>query len=114
MRPYCPKLLFVIPVFFVLHNHCVAQDGDVSSLSTISAKYFDAVSKRSDAISEKIAAKTTKSLKQLQKHEEKIKRKLYKIDSLAASNVFNTAEQRYKALEQKLTVPANSHNTFPF
>ena len=114
MRPYCPKLLFVIPVFFVLHNHCVAQDGDVSSLSTISAKYFDAVSKRSDAISEKIAAKTTKSLKQLQKREEKIKRKLYKIDSLAASNVFNTAEQRYKALEQKLNSPGKLTQYIPF
>jgi hypothetical protein len=71
----------------------------------INAKYFEAVSKKAGTLEQQLDRKSAKALARLQKQEEKIKRKLAKIDSLAAHNVFAEAEAKYKQLEEKLKGP---------
>jgi len=73
-----------------------------NSTNKISSKYFETVSKKTNSLQEKLDKKSQKVLDRFQKQEAKIKRKLIKIDSLAANNVFANTQEKYKQLEEKL------------
>jgi len=113
MKPLCHYLTTLLLLCTIQHA-CSAQESSNTSLIALPAKYFDKVSKKASAIDEKLDAKTETVLRQFQKRQEKIKRKLYKIDSLAAKNIFTETEQRYKKLEQKLSSPQQLSQYIPF
>ncbi|MEJ0105006.1 MAG: hypothetical protein WDO19_21735 [Bacteroidota bacterium] len=91
MKPSCHYLMTFI-LLCVVHSICSAQDSSKNSLINLPARYFDKVSKKAGAIDEKLDAKTETVLRQFQKRQQKIKHKLYKIDSLAAKNIFTETE----------------------
>jgi hypothetical protein len=86
-------------LFFFFHSY--SQDS-LSSIQPVSNKYLESVAGRADKLDEKLDRKSQKALEQFQKQEEKIKRKLSKIDSSKAASVFNNAADKYKSLEEKL------------
>lgn len=113
MKPYC--LVILIPVLLcIICNIATAQDSSLAAISAVPSKYFDKISKKSDALTEKINAKTERALLQFKKREQKIKRRLYKIDSLAAGNIFSATQQRYKQLEERLNGPRKITQYIPF
>ena len=94
-----PILTFVIAI----SNAALSQDSvSHSNNSQIQSKYFETISKKADDLSDKLDKRARKALAQTQKQELKLQKKLARIDSLAANNVFTNAESKYKQLEEKL------------
>ncbi len=68
----------------------------------ISIKYLVQVSGKATTVEQKLDKHTIKALKQWQRQEDRIKRKLAKKDSVKAAAVFGNVKQQYEQLEQKL------------
>jgi hypothetical protein len=92
----------------ILHTH--AQDSTVIQLPS---KYLDKVSSKSNQLEQKIDDKTDKVLLQMMKQEEKMKRKLMKIDSLKAKEIFGNVEQKYQELKQRLATRLSGKQYIP-
>jgi myosin heavy subunit len=76
-------LLLFAPVGII-----VAQDSAKIAVAQISEKYLSAVKKKSGNLERKLTAKSEQSLKRFMKQEEKLRKRLAKIDSLKANNLF--------------------------
>jgi len=68
----------------------------------LQAKYLNAISAKSAKATEQIDKQTEKYLAKLEKQERRLQKKLAKIDSLAAKNVFANTEQKYRDLENRI------------
>ncbi len=78
---------------------------DTASLSAspqISTQYIDRVSAKAGSLEKELDKKSEQALARLQKQENKIRRKLAKLDTLAVAGVFANADEKYKELEQRL------------
>ncbi len=96
------RLLKVICFCFLLQN-LSAQDSTVqSNISQIPSKYFETVSKKANDLEKALDKKSQKVLGRMQKAEMRLRQKLSKIDSLAASNIFSNSAEKYNELQQKL------------
>lgn len=92
------RITTTIALFLIiLHIH--AQD---SSRIHLPSKYLDNVSSKTNYLEQQLDDKTDKVLSQMMKREEKMKRKLMKIDSLKAKEIFGNVEEKYKNLKQRL------------
>jgi hypothetical protein len=78
-----------------------AQDS-LSSSNLISKKYLDVVSAASGKMSGQMDKKAEKTLSQFRKQEEKLIRKLSKVDSMAAKQMMIETNARYKELEERM------------
>jgi hypothetical protein len=78
------------------------QAPDDSASMTISSKYLQSVSASASEFEEKLDKKSSKALAKFQKQEAKIRRKLTKIDTLAAANIFANADSKYQELQDRL------------
>jgi hypothetical protein len=79
----------------------MAQDS-LSSLSSISPKYLESISQKAGKLHDNLDKKSKKALAQFQKQEEKLRRKVSKIDSTKANAIFNGVSDQYKALGDRL------------
>jgi hypothetical protein len=68
----------------------------------ISSKYFDAVNKKSEVLTESLDRKSQKVLANMQKEEAKLQKRFSKIDSLASDNIFSNSAEKYHQLKEKL------------
>lgn len=109
MRKFLPILI----VFCVASLSINAQDTTATSLQQLPEKYFKVVSSKAASLETKLDKKSEKALAQLQKQEEKLKKKLSKIDSLAAKNIFGNISDKYKQLEEKLKSPGKLTQYIP-
>lgn len=80
----------------------IAQTPPDTATGQVSLQYLHAVADKAGSLEQKLDRKTEKMLARLQKQEAKMKSKLARIDSAAASNVFGNADAKYKELEAKL------------
>ena len=81
----------------------LAQGNDrVEQLLQLPDKFFQSVDKKVSRLEERLSAQTGKYLQRLAKRERKLKRKLSRIDSTAAKDLFNNSEQQYARLLNKL------------
>jgi hypothetical protein len=87
-------VLFVALLCATTESFC--QD---SSAVPVSARYLDAVGATSEKLEKKMDAYSEKALAQLQKQEAKMKRKLMKIDSVKAKEIFGDAKEN---IDQKI------------
>jgi myosin heavy subunit len=71
--------------------------GNVSA--QLPAKYLSGINKQSAQLENKIDRQTTRYLNKLAKHEEKLRRKLARIDSAGAAALFNGTAEKYKELQ---------------
>jgi hypothetical protein len=100
---------FVLACLFIVSK---AQRAD--SLSSLPANYLSQLSGKLNDVSDKLDKKSSKALSQLQRQEEKIRRKLSRLDSSKAKQVFSDAEAKYKELEQKLNNPSSLTQYIPY
>jgi len=63
-------------------------------------KFLDGLNKKTSKLEEKLVAKTEKVLTRLERHEQKLRKKLNKKDSVAASQLLGNTEEQYKVLRQ--------------
>ena len=105
------------PLFFILCAVCLyvlptgAQD---SVLSELPSKYFSAVTSRVDHLEQQLDQRSQKALEVFQKSEARLKRKLSKIDSLKAKELFASTEERYTSLKQKIENPDGFTEYIPY
>jgi hypothetical protein len=101
-----PAILLILGILTA--TGAIAQIGPLQPTDTtlfsknVSSQYLDKVSAKTEQLDHKLDKKSAKTLQQFQKQEAKIKRKLAKLDSLKARQVFGDAEARYIQLEPKL------------
>jgi hypothetical protein len=95
------KTLLLLIILFSFRS-LRAQDSAV-----ISSKYLDAIASESKTIEQKLDKKSKKLLASLQKQEARMQKKLMKLDSTAAKNVFSDSKQKYEQLESKLSNAGN-------
>lgn len=98
------QLLKTFILFFLsIQLHAQSSQPDPDSILKIPSDYLDKVSSTANQLEQKLEQKTDKALEALIKQEAKMKKKLEKIDSLKAKEVFGNAEQKYQELKQRLT-----------
>lgn len=107
------RLLIWIVATFFFTLHLYGQDTTSKFSISIPAKYFDKVSDKAAHINEQLDKKSGKALARFAKQEERIKRRLATIDSLAAKNIFTTTENKLQQLQQKLNKPGSLTQYIP-
>lgn len=98
--------IFCLPILLcLLCNELNAQDSTAltDKLVNLPTRFIDKVNKNASKAEEQLTHKTEKYLAKLQKQENRLKKKLAKIDSLAANNIFNDAIGQYDKFQQKLS-----------
>jgi len=95
-------LRHLVTILFIGISLCIQAQTSDSSSAIISPDYIKQVSAKASHLDQKLDKQTSKAIAKLQKHEEKMKRKLAKLDSLKAEQVFGDVKKRYSDLEQKL------------
>jgi hypothetical protein len=79
-----------------------SQPNAIDVSPTVIVKYIDQAGNKAGELGEKIDKKSEKAIAQLQKQEQRIQRKLGRLDSLKAQKIFGDAKQQYNQLEQRL------------
>lgn len=87
-----------------------AQDSTdpVNKILSFPTRFLERVDKRSSLIEDKLLAKSERALHQLAKEEKRLKRKVYRKDSVLAGQLFKDADTQYRSLRSKLTNKANA------
>ena len=114
VRPVIILLLLTIPVLLQAQDTTAISPRLSPDLYSFrSDKYIHAVANNSASIEAKLDKKSAKALAQLKKQEDRIIRKLSKIDSSKAKELAVTAKARYEQLEAKLKNPGKLMNYVP-
>ena len=102
--------VFICCISLIAFNQEVA---DTAFSSKIFAKYFDAVNKKAENLTQNLDKKSQKVLARMQREEAKLQKRLAKIDSLAAKNIFSNSEEKYNQLQEKLKNSGNLSHYIP-
>jgi hypothetical protein len=92
----------VLFVYILLLASAVSSQDSLPSTEQISKKYLDVVSASAARMSDQLDKKAEKTLRLFRKQEEKLIRKLSKVDSAAAKQLQLDANVRYKELEERM------------
>ena len=68
-------------------NEALVQTDSIPTIDKLPVHYMHAAGEKADKLNRQLTRNTTKALRRLQKQEEKINRKLNKVDSLASDNL---------------------------
>src|SRR5215813_9617591 len=96
-------------LFFII-RFAQAQDSVVLQLPS---QYLHTVSTKANQLEERLDKKTDNVLLQMMKQEERMKRKLAKIDSLKAQEVFGDIRQKYQGIKERLLSKGNGKKYIP-
>ncbi len=101
-KPITGAVRFVLPFLLCCVTSMLrAQDSaNIVSVSPLSDKVYNALSKKSSQTEERLDRATDKYLAKLQKQEGILQKKLAKKDSLLAHSLFDGVEARYAALKE--------------
>jgi hypothetical protein len=89
-------------IFYFILLRVQAQPADSLSVQQLPSNYLDKVSSKAKQVEQKVDRKADKVLQAMLSQEAKMKKKLVKIDSLKAKEIFGNAEQKYKDLQGHL------------
>lgn len=105
---------FVLFFIGILTALCTQAQGDTASASSpVSNKYLEQVNAKAGRLEQKLDKQSQKIIAQFLKQENKLKRKLARKDSAAATAVFGDAKERYNGLQQKLVGTQNLQQYIP-
>jgi hypothetical protein len=89
------------------------EPGSIDVSPRVLSKYMGIAETKAGDLEEKLAKRSGKALAQLQKQEQKIQRKLARIDSLKANKLLGDAKQQYGQLEQRLKKASSLQQYIP-
>lgn len=89
-------------ILFAFSNPGFAQDSAMAKAGQVSQKYLSQVSNKSRQLEKQVDKRTAKALDRMIKQEKKLQRKLSKIDSLAAKNIFTKSIDSLGGLKARL------------
>jgi hypothetical protein len=83
---------------------CFAQDqpDKATAIINLPSKFLHRIQRKTANLDEQLTRQTEKYLQKMATREERLRKKLYKVDSNAAKNLFAGTAERYAALSQKL------------
>jgi hypothetical protein len=101
-RPYILVTCLVIGTFYAhsQNEQAIADQAEISS--KVMKKYLDETSDKSVKIEARLSQKADKALLKLQNLEAKMQKKLKRIDSAKAKEVFGNLKEKYSSLGQRL------------
>ncbi|GEM_PF-4630185 len=105
MQYYCLGIYALIGSF-CLFQKATAQDS-LHLIAANTSQFIDIVSSKSAQLRGRFDKKSKKALFRFKKNEERLKRKLLRLDSLAAKNAFADAGKKYEELEKRLSSNAS-------
>jgi hypothetical protein len=94
--------LLTLILLFALSIPGLAQDSIVARVQQVPEKYLSQVSQKSRQFEKQLDKRTSKALDRMLKQEQKLQRKLAKMDSLAAKNIFSRSIDSLGNLKAKL------------
>jgi hypothetical protein len=106
-------VLIIVMTFALCTEAQPTLSQQMDSILQLPSNYLDKVSSKASQLEQKLDKKTDKMLQVMMKQEAKIIRKLSKIDSVAANNIFSSAYSKYKQLEQNLKSPGKLTQYLP-
>lgn len=100
-------------LFCTLTLSCFAQDQPDKATAIINfpSKFFSRIGHKTASLDEQLTRQTEKYLQKMARREERLRKKLYKVDSNAAKNLFAGSAERYAALSQKLAGDTGSSSS---
>ncbi|MGN6439943.1 MAG: hypothetical protein ACTHMM_25675, partial [Agriterribacter sp.] len=93
-------LLTILFTVLVIALH--AQQRQSEGVVELSSNYASRIDKKLNGLDDQLTKQSDKYLKNLSRQEEKIFKKLAKLDSSTATSAFGDAKEKYKQLSQKL------------
>jgi len=88
----------------ILSYACFAQEQSDKADAAVNfpSRFFNRIQQKTASLDNQLTRQTEKYLQRLQRREQRLYKKLYKVDSLGAKALFAGAADRYAALGQKL------------
>ncbi|MEI9912121.1 MAG: hypothetical protein WDO71_22195 [Bacteroidota bacterium] len=111
LKRLTPTIAFIFLVLQLQGQPVSGQEDSV--IVQLPSGYVDKVSSKANQLEQKLDTKMDKALVGLMKQEATMKKKLAKMDSLKAKEVFGNAEQKYQELEQRLMAKAAGKQYIP-
>jgi len=92
---------------------CYAQDQPDKATAAINfpSRFFSRLQHKTASLDEQLTRQTEKYLQKMARREERLREKLYKVDSMAAKSLFAGSAEQYAALSQKLTHDTGSNSS---
>lgn len=100
--------------FFLSLVFCVFSQAQDSTVGSLPSGYLSAASARIGTLESKLDKKSEKALRDFQQQEERIYRKLARVDSTGAARYLAASRKQYQQLEQKLRAPLTLTQYLPF
>ena len=101
--PANARAIFFLFAFFLLISSAKSQSKLDSIFNKLDPeKFIASINKKAEKLEDKLVAKSMKVLEKFKQQEEKLRKKLYKIDSSAAKTLFDQGIQKYSDLNKKL------------
>jgi hypothetical protein len=93
-----------------LSYSCYAQGlpGKATAIANFPSRLFHRIQSKTATLDEQLTRQTEKYLQNMARQEERLRKKLYKVDSNAAKNLFAGSAGRYAALGQRLAQDTGS------
>jgi hypothetical protein len=99
-------ILTALASLFVVFSYGQEGQSEKEILQNLSAstlsKYLDATSDKANKLKKKLSENSLRTLRQMQKEEEKLRRKLFKKDSLTSNRLFASSERKYAEWREKI------------
>jgi hypothetical protein len=110
------KLLLILLAGICLSLSCYSQDSrrESDNILGIPAKFAAKANSRIASIEGKLEKQAARYLARLKVREARLKEKLAKKDSLAATTIFADAAEKYNSLEQKINTPQKYKEYVPY
>lgn len=96
------RFSLLVVILFACSNPGSAQDSLMAKAGQVSQKYLSQVNNKSRQLEKQVDKRTAKALDRMIKQEKKLQRKLSKIDSLAAKNIFTKSIDSLGGLKARL------------
>ena len=104
----------IVLLLYLLPLVCFSQESAESSVTdkviNFPSKLFSRIQGKTADLDKQLTAQTDKYLAKMARREERLKKKLYKIDSSAAKDLFANSARQYAALSQKLKTDTGSRS----
>ncbi|HWV68386.1 MAG TPA: hypothetical protein VN105_21155, partial [Chitinophaga sp.] len=96
------KAIYQLTLLLFVCLFARAQDSLLQKANAIPGKYLSQVKQKSDKMERQITARSEKALSRFMKQEEKLKRRLGRIDSLKANNLFTHSIDSLGSLKSRM------------
>jgi len=103
----------VLLLLFCLSSSCFAQvePDKTAGMLNFPSRFFSRIQNKTANLDQQLTRQTEKYLQKMARREERLRKKLYKVDSAAAKSLFAGSAERYAALSQRMAGDTGSSNS---